>query len=228
MSSVRYGGMQLLPSYKRRLDKRFLLWYAREFRNRRMGYGHWTAGFRTVNERNYHRVILLSVRDRADKAEVCKNEDVRVDLPAHTFGRNTGSWAIALAGMAGSTPFKLKEVPTPAQCRLFVEETAQICVHLRQPVSQLMCHHEAADNVDQGPDPPYPTPGVAPHMADPYGPLSGECLRWDIWVKIDPATLQWFRPWASERKLLWFADWWRGETVLRIQELTRHLWERSE
>lgn len=223
---IRYGGMQLLPVYKRKLKKDFLAWYEKSFLNRRMGYGHWTAGRRTTNSEKYHKVILADPYD-ASKAEVVENRDVRCDMHTHTFGRNANSWSICMAGMLGATTSDLgNEVPTPAQCRLFVEETARICVNLRQPVSQLMCHHEAADNIDQGPNPPYPTPRIEGPDSAPYGPMS-DCLRWDIWVRIDPRTLQWYPPLGDfpREKTLWFADWWRGETILLIQKLTAHVWK---
>lgn len=221
---VHYGGMQLLPSYKKKLDKRFLLWYSKEFTNKRMGYGHWTAGWRDMNELVYHRVVVLTMEN---EVKVCENKDPRDDLYAHTFGRNRNSWAIALAGMRGASPRRLGSmVPSAGQCKAFVEETAKICVNLRQPVSHLMCHHEAADNIDQGPNPPYRTPGIRGKDGEPYGPMS-DCLRWDIWVKVDPETLDWFTPYTEKSGLLWFADWWRGETILRIQELTRHVWSKD-
>lgn len=220
----KYGGMQLLKEYKQQLHPDFLSWYLDAFTNPRMGYGHWTAGLRTGNSGRYHKVVLLS---RNGEARVITNEDVRVDMYSHTFGRNTNSWSISLAGMAGATTEDLgNEVPTPEQCRLFVEETALICINLRQKVANLMCHHEAADNVDQGPNPPYPTPGKYGSEAKPYGPLS-DCYRWDIWVRIDPDTLRWYPPHTDGDGLLWYADWWRGETILEIQARTKHVWVNS-
>lgn len=221
-----YGGLQLLPEYKKKLEPKFIDWYLKEFTNTRMVYGHWSAGPRGVNFTDYHKMVL--VRDGV--VMVQNNENCTVDMFAHTFGRNTNSCAICLAGFHRATTNDLgEEAATPDQLRRFVKELAQVCVNLRTPVGNFMSHAEAADNIDQGPNPPYSTPGLSGSSAEPYGPLSGAWERWDLHTYIDKMSLELHPPFAKsnlppKEKMVSLTDWIRGEAIQHIQNLTYRLW----
>lgn len=222
--SPRYGGMQVLPIYKERLDPRFLQWYAKEFTNKRMIYGHWTAGHRNQSFPDYHRVVTEGTRNRP---VIVNNAPVDQDLHAHTFGRNTGSCAVALAGFVGATSNDLGEWPvTKYQINAFVDAITEICLNHRIPVSQFMSHGEAADNIDQGPNPPYPTPRMSGTDAEPYGPLT-TWERWDLHCQISPVTLWLFAPKGPKppEHTVYFPDWIRGNVILNIQAATRKYWK---
>lgn len=100
---------------------------------------------------------------------------------------------------------------------------AEAACNLRAPVSNFVSHGEAADNVDQGPHPPYDAPW-APDPS-PYGPLS-TWERWDLHVWIDPTTRALFPPKGAPipQSALYLPDYIRGAAALLIQDLTRHLW----
>ena len=221
--AYRYGGMQILPTYKEKLDPRFLAWYAKEFTNKRMIYGHWTAGRRNQSFPDYHRVVLEGSRNRPT---IVNNTPVSEDLHAHTFGRNTGSCAVALAGFLGAQTNDLGPTPvTKEQINAFVDVVTEICLNQRIPVSQFMTHAEAADNVDQGSNPPYDTPSLSGKDAAPYGPMT-TWERWDIHAWIHPDTLELYAPLeAHPPKALLFPDWVRGNAILNIQASTRNYWK---
>lgn len=218
--------MQLLPMYKKKCDPKFLQFYLEEFRNKRMIYGHWTAGFRGTNFTDYHKVIVV----RDGHVATMNNENCSVDMFHHTFGRNRNSCAVCLAGFHNATTSDLgDEQASPDQLRRFVKEVAEVCCNLRIPVGNFMSHAEAADNIDQGNDPPYDTPGLAGSDAAPYGPLSGSWERWDLHVLVDLKTLKLKAP-RGEAPLevgkdeIPLTDWVRGEAILRVQDATYKYW----
>lgn len=225
-SDSKYGGMQLLPEYKKKLEPKFLEFYHKRFNNNRMVYLHWSAGPRGVNFLDYHRMIMM----RPGRAVSQVNKDCNIDMYAHTYGRNRNSCAVSLAGFFKATTQDLgEEVATKEQLRLLVAELSEICCNLNIPVSSLMSHAEAADNVDQGPNPPYPTPHLSGANAEPYGPLSGKWERWDLHVMIDKKTLELHPPYSNKvlrpsGNLVSLMDWVRGETVLRVQDATYKYW----
>ena len=220
---VHYGGMQVLPIYKRGLDPRFLAWYASEFTNKRMVYGHWTAGHRNQAFPEYHRVVTEGARDRPF---IVNNVPTYEDLHSHTFGRNTNSCAVALAGFFGAKTDNLGERPvTREQINAFVDAITEICLNHRIPVAQFMSHGEAADNVDQGSNPPYDTPCLHGPDAKPYGPMT-TWERWDLHCWIDQATLALYAPKiARPSGAIYWPDWIRGNVILNIQASTRSLWK---
>jgi len=224
--SYMYGGLQLLPEYKKKCDPKFLKWYLKEFTNNRMIYGHWSAGPRGVNFSDYHKMVL--VRDNAVMS--LSNESCAVDMYHHTFGRNSGSCAICLAGFHYATTSDLgDEQATPDQLRRFAKDVAEICCNLRIPVGNFMSHAEAADNVDLGPEPPYDTPGLSGSDAAPYGPLSGVWERWDLHVWVNKKTLKLEAPNGKKvlepkGDLVPLTDWVRGEAILRVQDATYKYW----
>lgn len=225
-TGYRYGGMQVLPEYKKRLDPGFLKYYSNRFTGSRMVYVHWSAGPRGVNFTDYHRMVLV----RDGRAISQSNENSNIDLHAHTFGRNTNSCAISLAGFYKATTIDLgTEVATPAQLRKLVKDIVEICLNLDAPVANVMSHAEAADNVDQGPTPPYPTPGLLGADSEAYGPLSGHWERWDLHVLIDKKTLELHPPLGKKvlepsGNLIPLMDWVRGEALLNLQDATYKYW----
>lgn len=222
----KFGGMQVLPEYKKKLEPKFLQWYLKEFSNDRMIYGHWSAGPRGVNFLDYHGMVLV----RDGRAIYVSNENCNVDLHAHTYGRNTNSCSISLGGFQNATTSDLgDQFATPEQLRKFVKEIAGICCNLRIPVGNFMTHAEAADNVDQGPNPPYDTPGLSGPDSEAYGPISGHWERWDLHVLVDKKTLKLTPPLGKAHlpvgeKEIPLADWVRGEVFLQVQDMTYKYW----
>lgn len=221
-----YGGLQLLPEYKKKLDPKFLEYYFKNFVNDRMIYGHWSAGPRGVNFTDYHRMVM--VRDGNTVSQI--NENCNVDMHAHTFGRNRNSCAVAIAGFMHATTSDLGDnYATPGQLKRFVKDVSEICCNLRIPIGNFMSHAEAADNIDQGEDPPYNTPGMTGPDAAPYGPLSGAWERWDLHVLINKKTLALTPPFGhahlpAEEGSIPLTDWVRGEAILNIQDMTYKYW----
>ena len=222
-----FGGMQITPHYKQQLDPHFLAWYLTQFRSSRMGYVHWSAGWRWTNFTDYHLVVL---QEQNGTVDVAHNAPLSEDLHAHTWCRNTDSFALCVASMEGGTAENLgPNCPTVAQMRQLVVEAAMACCNLRVPVANLMTHAEAGDNVDQGPHPPYPTPGCSGDAALSYGPLTHTgphaCERWDWWLWVDPETLQ-LKVCTHPCPAGWeyWPDWFRGQAILRIQQMTRAKW----
>lgn len=215
-----------MPEYKKRLDPKFLEYYLKEFTNPRMVYMHWSAGPWGVNFSDYHCMVMK----RGNAVVVQYNENIKVDKHAHTFGRNTNSCAVALAGFYQATTSDLGEkAATPDQLRKMVQEIATICCELRSPVANVMSHAEAADNVDQGPNPPHPTPGLSGADSEPYGPLSGTWERWDLHCLVTKKTLELHAPMGKAHlevaaDKIPLSDWVRGEAILRIQDMTYKYW----
>lgn len=221
--------MQLIPYYKNKLEPSFVSWYTSTFTKKRCGYLHWTAGPRDVSFEDYHRVYTQDARG----VHVIANDDVMRDLHAHTYRRNTGSFAVSVASMHGATTEDLGDSwATPQQIMAMLNDLVAICHNHRIPVSCLMSHQEAADNMDF-----YPAlrSNQAPH--EPYGPLFGLCERWDWWVYIDPQTRHiesvdsktaWLARTRTKQLVLPaklpFMDWLRGEAAIRLQTLTERDW----
>jgi hypothetical protein len=223
------GGMQLIPYYRNQLDPEFLRWYPHAFTTKRPGYIHWTAGPRDVSFDDYHRVYTSDARG----VHIFTNTDVMIDLHAHTYHRNTGSFSVSVASMHDATSDHFgDECATPQQIIAMLDDLVAVCQNHRIPVSMLMSHQEAADNMDYYPQPNSPE---APH--DPYGPLFGSCERWDWFAYIDSTTKQ-ISPvfnkseWltisrtarAAKPPKLPFMDWLRGEAALRLQAQTEAFW----
>lgn len=223
------GGIQLLPSFRTQLDPRFVSWYLRSFDNTRMMYGHWPVECKNQDDGHYHRVVGLV----DGEPFVWNNTPCDRDLDDHTYGRNTNACALALAGFSGATTSDLgPECAAPAQIDRYVEVVAETACNLRSPVSNFMSHGEAADNVDQAPDPAQRSiaAGVAysaPWAPDPtpYGPLS-TWERWDLHVWIDPVARALFPPKAATipESAIYMPDYVRGKAVSLIQEMTRQYW----
>jgi len=220
-----FGGLQLIPTYKAALDKGFLAYYLKTYVNRRMCYIHWSAGWRHTNFTDYHEVI-----EQMDDGviKVAHNCAIAQDLNKHTWCRNSNSFALCVAGMKDATTNNLgPQVATPAQIDMLVLECVRACMALHAPVGNIMSHAEAGDNVDQGPRPPYSTPGATGDDALPYGPLTRSgphaCERWDFWVNINPKTKE-LKAKSRARPEGWldFMDWLRGETIMRIQKSWVH------
>lgn len=222
---AKYGGIQLLAFYKTQLDPKFLNWYKETFTNARMLYGHWPVECIDQDDEHYQKVVGEVGRH----PYVWDNNPASVDLHEHTFGRNTNSVAIALAGFTGATTSNLgAQVAVPDEIREYVLEVAKVCINLNSPVANFMSHGEAADNIDQGPHPPYNTPLLSGSDALPYGPFANNkfsWMRWDLHVWIDPSTLKLYPPKGNiPHGTVYFPDWIRGEAILKIQELTKSKW----
>jgi len=224
-----FGGMQLLPAFRAALDPRFITWYRGAFNNTRMIYGHWPVECKNQDDGHYHRVVGLVT----GQPTVWNNTPCDQDLDDHTYGRNTNSCALALAGFSGATTSDLgPECATPAQIDLYVQVVAETACNLRSPVSNFMSHGEAADDVDQATDPTqrsiaagvaYPAPW-APDPS-PYGPLT-TWERWDLHVWIDPVTRALIPPrgGAIPPGAFYLPDYVRGKAAARIQDMTRQYW----
>lgn len=210
------GGMQVIPIYKRQAHTQFVAWYLEEFANKRMAYVHWSAGSFTQTFPAYHKTVVF----RKGKAYVHHEHDLDTDSDGHTYHRNTGSFAVSVACMAGGSTQDLGPCqPRVEQLQELVRFLAEACISKRIPVGNIMTHAEAADNRDYR----SPVSPDAPH--EPYGPTFG-CERWDFWVWIDPDTLN-LLPCTAQcpRGWLYFPDWLRGEVLLRIQRLTEGKWK---
>ena len=227
-----FGGKQLTPHYHAQLDTSFLDWYLHSFRNTRMAYGHWeVCGLHTVDAA-YHQVIDL---DGKGRATLVSNTPIHVDLGAHTWERNENSFAIAFAGFDDAQTTGIgRDVATPDMIRLFIHTLAMDLCVLRAPVGNFLTHGEAANNEDQGPHPPYLTPGCSGDDALPYGNLVHEgphaCERWDLKCRIDPTTLRLYafeQPVPAGIVTEDFGDYIRGQAILLIQEMTRAHWDPS-
>lgn len=213
-----FGGMQLLPSFRANLDPRFLKWYLKEFTGDRMIYGHWPVACKWSDDPHYHRVITQSPDGRV---KVNNNMICNKDMYEHTYRRNLNSCSVALGGFLGATTSDLgSQCATPEMIDKFVEAVAEICLNYRIPVSNFMSHGEAADNVDQGPNPPYDTPYEA------YGPMS-TWERWDLHVWIDPTSHQIVPPLGKKipHNYVYFPDWVRGQAIQRIEDQTEKYWK---
>jgi hypothetical protein len=220
--------MQLKPEYKDAVNPAFRIWYAENFTRHRMAYVHWEVCSPKTNDPVYHQVIDLTPEGAP---QICHNSPVSVDMHAHTFGRNTDSYAIAFAGFDDAATNNLgKDVATPPEIRMMVASLALNQCILRSPVANIMTHGEAANNVDQGPNPPYNTPGLTGDDALPYGNMVHEgphaCERWDNETYIAPDSL---KLWAFDdprrpKTSKYFPDWLRGNVYRAIEDLTRDHW----
>jgi len=221
-----FGGMQLLPQYRAQLDPRFLHWYfgLGAFTSTRMIYGHWPVECTDVDDDHYNDVV-----GEVD-GHVKEWHNFETDPDDATWGRNTNSFAISLAGFADANRYDLgPQCPLPEEIDDFCAETARVCCNHRIPFGNCMSHGEAADNVDQGPNPPYPTPGLTGDDAASYGPLTTSgphaCERWDLDCFIDPVTRKLYAPQGNVPDgCLHFPDYWRGMVAALIQQMTRKYW----
>ena len=138
-------------------------------------YLHWTAtgydwirpGYDWIRP-GYHHVII------SGDGRVHRLHATSVDLPAHTWARNSNAVALSCACMGGQPdPWTLP--PTPAQLESLCAETAAIATSWGWSASDItiqrvMTHAEAASNKD----------GRVMH--DNYGPVvwGGTGERWDL------------------------------------------------
>ena len=131
-------------------------------------YLHWTAtGYDWIRPGHYH--VIISGDGRVHRLHATS-----VDLPAHTWARNSNAVALSCSCMGGQPdPWSLP--PTPAQLESLCAETAAIATSWGWSASDItiqrvMTHAEAASNKD----------GRVMH--DNYGPVvwGGTGERWDL------------------------------------------------
>ncbi|TCD58098.1 N-acetylmuramoyl-L-alanine amidase [Synechococcus sp. BS55D] len=131
-------------------------------------YLHWTAtGYDWIRPGHYHVII-------GGDGRVHRLHATSVDLPAHTWARNSNAVALSCACMGGQPdPWTLP--PTPAQLESLCAETAAIARSWGWSaeditIQRVMTHAEAASNKD----------GRLVH--DNYGPVvwGGTGERWDL------------------------------------------------
>ena len=131
-------------------------------------YLHWTAtGYDWIRPGHYHAII-------SGEGRVHRLHAYSVDLPAHTYARNSNSVALSCACMGGS-PDPWSQPPTPPQLQALCEEAAAIARSWGWSadaitIRNVMTHAEAASNRD----------GRVMH--DNYGPMiwGGTGERWDL------------------------------------------------
>ena len=131
-------------------------------------YLHWTAtGYDWIRPGHYHSIIDGDGR-------VHRLHDYDVDLPAHTWARNSNSVALACACMGGM-PDPWTQPPTAAQLTSLCQEAAAIASRWgwgtdQITIQRVMTHAEAASNRD------------GRWMHDNYGPVvwGGSGERWDL------------------------------------------------
>ena len=131
-------------------------------------YLHWTAtGYDWIRPGHYHSII-------AGDGRVHRLHDVDVDLPAHTWARNSNSVALACACMGGR-PDPWTQPPTAAQLSSLCQEAAALARRWgwgadEITIQRVMTHAEAASNRD------------GRWMHDNYGPVvwGGTGERWDL------------------------------------------------
>jgi hypothetical protein len=131
-------------------------------------YLHWAAtDYTWVRSGLYHSIISGDGRVR-------RLHSYAVDLPAHTWRRNTNAVALSCACMGGR-PDPWSIPPTPQQLEALCQEAAAVARGWGWgpadiTIQQVMTHAEAAANRD----------GRAPH--DNYGPViwGGTGERWDL------------------------------------------------
>lgn len=132
-------------------------------------YLHWTAtGYDWIRPGHYHSIITGDGR-------VHRLHSYGVDLPAHTWGRNSNSVALACACMGGQ-PDPWSQPPSAVQLQGLCQETAAIARSWGWDadaisIATVMTHAEAASNRD------------GRIMHDNYGPMlwGGTGERWDLW-----------------------------------------------
>ena len=131
-------------------------------------YLHWTAtGYDWIRPGRYHSII-------SGDGLVHRLHSYNVDLPAHTWRRNSNSIALSCACMGG-IPDPWTVPPTEAQLESLCSETASIAREWGWSADQItlrnvMTHAEAASNRD------------GRIMHDNYGPViwGGSGERWDL------------------------------------------------
>ncbi|QNG27742.1 N-acetylmuramoyl-L-alanine amidase [Synechococcus sp. HK01-R] len=131
-------------------------------------YLHWTAtGYDWIRPGHYHVII-------GGDGRVHRLHATSVDLPAHTWARNSNAVALSCACMGGQPdPWTLP--PTPSQLESLCAETAAIATSWGWSteditIQRVMTHAEAASNKD------------GRLMHDNYGPVvwGGTGERWDL------------------------------------------------
>ena len=131
-------------------------------------YLHWTAtGYDWIRPGHYHSIV-------SGNGRVHRLHAYNVDLPAHTWRRNSNSVALACACMGGA-PDPWSQAPTPVQLNSLCQEAAAIAKSWgwsRDEITlqRVMTHAEAASNRD------------GRQMHDNYGPViwGGTGERWDL------------------------------------------------
>lgn len=131
-------------------------------------YLHWTAtGYDWIRPGRYHSII-------SGDGLVHRLHSYNVDLPAHTWRRNSNSIALSCACMGG-IPDPWTVPPTEAQLKSLCSETASIAREWgwsadQITLSSVMTHAEAASNRD------------GRIMHENYGPVvwGGSGERWDL------------------------------------------------
>ena len=131
-------------------------------------YLHWTATHAGwIRPGHYHSIVT-------GDGQVHRLHAYDVDLPAHTWRRNTDSVALAVACMGGM-PDPWTQAPSPLQLTSLCQEAASLAVRWGWgadaiTLQRVMTHAEAAANRD----------GRTLH--DNYGPVSwgGTGERWDL------------------------------------------------
>ncbi|MDG1060643.1 MAG: N-acetylmuramoyl-L-alanine amidase [Synechococcus sp. cluster3_bin.96] len=131
-------------------------------------YLHWTAtGYDWIRPGHYHSIIT-------GDGLVHRLHSYSVDLPAHTWQRNSNAVALSCSCMGG-TPDPWTQPPTPSQLESLCAETASIARSWGWSVADInittvMTHAEAASNRD------------GRSMHDNYGPViwGGSGERWDL------------------------------------------------
>ena len=131
-------------------------------------YLHWTAtGYDWIRPGHYHSII-------SGDGLVHRLHAYSVDLPAHTWRRNSNSVALSCACMGG-VPDPWTQPPTAAQLEGLCSEAAAIArswgwTAEEISISRVMTHAEAASNRD------------GRQMHDNYGPViwGGTGERWDL------------------------------------------------
>lgn len=131
-------------------------------------YLHWAAthdGW--IRPGHYHSIVT-------GDGQVHRLHAYEVDLPAHTWRRNTDSVALAVACMWGM-PDPWTQAPSPLQLSSLCQEAASLARHLgwgaeEITLQRVMTHAEAAANPD----------GRTLH--ETYGPViwGGTRERWDL------------------------------------------------
>ena len=136
-------------------------------------YLHWTAtGYDWIRPGHYHSIV-------GGDGRVHRLHDYSVDLPAHTWRRNSNSVALACACMGGQ-PDPWLQPPTVEQLSSLCAEAASLARRWGWgeadiTIQRVMTHAEAASNRD----------GQIRH--DNYGPVvwGGTGERWDL-LQLEP------------------------------------------
>lgn len=140
-------------------------------------YLHWTAGEYETTYGDYHFCI-------AGNGQIVNTRDLH-QIPSATYGRNTGSIAIALCCCAGAVAYKGE--PNYADLGHFppTDEQLDACAKLMAVIADVfdipidikhfMTHGEAGDNIDGW------------EATEKYG-MNTTCERWDLAVLNDNTT----------------------------------------